>query len=994
MRHDKRISLQQRNDRTMWTFLVVATTVVALLSLLALPTQSLAVASKWTQHGDLRQAVNHGSFEYPHDGMEGRQWFCAIQNDSFSPITQPAANQDYQIQDITKDSASIRNIIVKVGGVNIPASATPEIVHGISYALWQARDAYRDNAALNRAVPGVFYRFLHITNSDFESQMRADEKAYATRLFNEATHNKGPYSITMSSSLSDDKATMELTNIGVKSAEGTYFDGGSHNASRGIELTIDGPAVFADTGKKTLVLPLSSKAHHATVRAYGNGTVHVDAKARNLPSVNLNVWKPHGKGRNGEIFQDLMSYGSPTQAHHGLSAPMQSMFTPRIATAVNDNVINDKQKVVDNLEVSSADNLWSQVDGKYVPLVAIARLYGPYDTPQAAREQRADDAEKVIETRQVLLSKGPGKYSVEFASDISTQPGFYTITTDVDKHLQRHNAMYLKDSFASRMWEESESVVVPWTPDITSKATTTRDADTTYISDTVVVTGLPTSHTSFTGVAHWQADTQTIDQYLYCLPPEFDSHHDSTRNLTPLSHVHLPARNGTYTIDKDSDGKPLAIGGRECIGRYVFVTDYSGDSRSHALRTKDDDVDESYIPPEPTVTTLAQSFDAHKGKVTLGDRINVVTTETLPTRYSVTSTLYSWPTHDQPVCDDAHAIFTSEPITVTKPGVYETNKTTVIKPEGATFGWVETLTDTVSGRVVHHGVCGAEKETYELPPVDITTVAHNNNGRDGQAITGESIYDTINVDGYVATGHAIVVNLFRNEPNSPLTCDQPIWTSTPIPVDGSTTYRSETYQTHQAGIYHFQEELRDAEGKTVMKGQCGARTETVEVRNPVVSTRASLFSLQSVDSNIVDNTITVNDRIFDTVVAHDPLPKDAHVVVELYKNNHGQKITCHKPVWTSEPIALSNNSTGTLRTQPISARQEGVYHFRQKVVYQGHIISQDECGAPTETLRVIKDVAPRPPLAKTGNDSHNLGLYAALSVVIGGLVIARRRIID
>ena len=68
----------------------------------------------------------------------------------------------------------------------------------------------------------------------------------------------------------------------------------------------------------------------------------------------------------------------------------------------------------------------------------------------------------------------------------------------------------------------------------------------------------------------------------------------------PLAQIELPAKNGTYTVDKDKEGKPLSLNEFPCKDTYVFVTSYAGDSRTQAMRSSETETSEQYQDPPPT----------------------------------------------------------------------------------------------------------------------------------------------------------------------------------------------------------------------------------------------------------------------------------------------------------------------------------------------------------------------------------------------------------
>ena len=98
------------------------------------------------------------------------------------------------------------------------------------------------------------------------------------------------------------------------------------------------------------------------------------------------------------------------------------------------------------------------------------------------------------------------------------------------------------------------------------------------------------------GTGKWKGDEPVVRNDLYCLPQPIKD--QDTQGKEPLARVELPAKNGTYTVDKDKDGKPLSLERLKCKDTYVFVTSYEGDSRTQAFRSSETETDEQYALPQ------------------------------------------------------------------------------------------------------------------------------------------------------------------------------------------------------------------------------------------------------------------------------------------------------------------------------------------------------------------------------------------------------------
>ena len=105
----------------------------------------------------------------------------------------------------------------------------------------------------------------------------------------------------------------------------------------------------------------------------------------------------------------------------------------------------------------------------------------------------------------------------------------------------------------------------------------------------------------YTGSGKWKGDERVVRNDLYCLPQPIKD--QDAQGKEPLARIELPAKNGTYIVDKDKEGTPLSLERFECKDTYVFVTSSEGDSRTQAFRSSETETVEQYTllqAPPPT----------------------------------------------------------------------------------------------------------------------------------------------------------------------------------------------------------------------------------------------------------------------------------------------------------------------------------------------------------------------------------------------------------
>ncbi|MFT0848353.1 hypothetical protein VR010_11445 [Actinomycetaceae bacterium L2_0104] len=133
-------------------------------------------------------------------------------------------------------------------------------------------------------------------------------------------------------------------------------------------------------------------------------------------------------------------------------------------------------------------------------------------------------------------------------------------------------------------------------------------------------------------------------------------------------------------------------------------------------------------------------------------------------------------------------------------------------------------------------------------------------------------------------------------------------------------------------------------------------TETSEQVLPLFGTvRTKAFS--------PDGELRPGGTIADTVIIEGIFPEGAYTEVDLYSWGNGEAPLCEEPLWSAPRIEHGNKS-GEFETEAFvtSEDAEATYGFVERTYDQaGNLISQGECGAEAETLRVEHPAPPAPP---------------------------------
>ena len=286
------------------------------------------------------------------------------------------------------------------------------------------------------------------------------------------------------------------------------------------------------------------------------------------------------------------------------------------------------------------------------------------------------------------------------------------------------------------------------------------------------------------------------------------------------------------------------------------------------------------------------------------------------------------------------------------------------------------------------------------------------------AATGTTFHDVALVTGTTGPGDHLVFRAYGpQDPDADPVCDEEtlMWTSDPVPVAGAGLYDSGSAPAPDvAGAVYWVETLHAADGTVRHTGACGLPYETTQVTDDLaVRTEARAAPADGSPAGDPAAGSPAGDRaglgpvvgaeLWDVVVVTGAVPAGATTVVDLFHAPEGEPLVCEAPVWTSEPIPLTDGAgehvTGRYRTAA-----PGTYGYVERTTAaDGEVLSVGECGDPAETLTVVAappepapaagPPAPDQPLAVTGADAALLG-GAALLLAVGGVaaVVQRARL--
>jgi len=391
-------------------------------------------------------------------------------------------------------------------------------------------------------------------------------------------------------------------------------------------ITLSGPAYFSSKGQpKTLTASSVGAIKELPIEVTGPGKVSAQVQVSGLPPVSYEIWE-HPR------WQDLLIAGPKSQiaASTATNVDPRQFFAVKTQTQAQMKPLEQGVELTDTILVKPEEK-WGKNTGKdtWQTVMIDLSIYGPFSSARGPG-QIPEDAQP-LRTWQLPATPKNAK-EAENGVNISNEtdpykiekPGFYTFVAAAHRTSQPEGT-YLKTDYLPEFFEEAETQVLPFTPEVKTQAKVVTDKESKVLTDQVELSGFPDDHPDFGGTGRWKADEQVVHNDLYCLPQPIKD--QDAQGRKPLARVELPAKNGTYSVDKDKDGNPLSLERFTCQDTYVFVTTYRGDSRTKAFQSSETEIDEQYTlpktppptspnnpPPPPQVPTVLSATGASTSK--------------------------------------------------------------------------------------------------------------------------------------------------------------------------------------------------------------------------------------------------------------------------------------------------------------------------------------------------------------------------------------------
>ncbi len=450
---------------------------------------------------------------------------------------------------------------------------------------------------------------IHSLSGRFTSKQIASDniKQRARQLLTEATSYAGPYRIDtpeIKVATGSTQGTLALPVL--QSATGYPLAGLNET------VTLSGPAHFSGKNQgNTLKLSSSESVQEVPIEVTAPGKVEVQVTAEGLPPVSYEVWE-HPR------WQDLLIAGEPTQVSANAIADAEPRQFFNVKTQTQSRMISQEKgnTLTDEITVKP-EGEWGKKTGEdsWQSVMVDLAIYGPFSSARGPGEIPPE--EKPVKTWQIPATPSnaeEAKNGVRISNEkdpyLAEKPGFYTFVAAVKRSSQPEGT-YLKSDYVPDFFEEAETQVVPFTPQVKTQAKVILSRGDKILTDQVELSGFPDDHPDFTGSGKWSADEKVVQNDLYCLPQPIKD--QDAKGKKPLASIEVPAKNGTYTVDKDKDGKPLSLKRLPCKDTYVFVSTYKGDARTQAFRSSETETSEQYSVPAEFIPPAVHNLLAKTG---------------------------------------------------------------------------------------------------------------------------------------------------------------------------------------------------------------------------------------------------------------------------------------------------------------------------------------------------------------------------------------------
>ncbi|HEX5510077.1 MAG TPA: hypothetical protein VFX41_00050 [Actinomycetales bacterium] len=277
----------------------------------------------------------------------------------------------------------------------------------------------------------------------------------------EARDQAGPYRVAVALNLAEDR-TASVT-VRTLAASGKHAKGWSG------EVTLSGPATWADGATEVRAFTTGSRPAVFPVKVTGTGKVRVTVRV----AVAADEVRLHTPNRAG--VQRVVT-SAPLERVSAAAEKVLEPFQPRVVTRASAAVVDGPAELTDRLVVSVADGrAW--LTGHRVTVRST--LWGPFSERPAVAAAAPSGA--AVAGRVDTVVDGPGQWTTPPVR--VTEPGYYVWTEEIAADAEQQG-------WRSRFGVAEETTLLKWQPQVVTQASAEQAELGVELTDHLTVTGV------------------------------------------------------------------------------------------------------------------------------------------------------------------------------------------------------------------------------------------------------------------------------------------------------------------------------------------------------------------------------------------------------------------------------------------------------------------------------------------------------------------------
>lgn len=702
--------------------------------------------------------------------------------------------------------------------------------------------------------------------------------------------------------------------------------------------------------------------------------------------------------------------------------PFNPSFQPTVSTQASPKVIKQGDSISDTVTSGvSGDAKW--IDGTNVTAKGYLYYAGTqpanmYKIAVNSGEKPDDYKARVDKTRgspvatatatftnsgqSVKVTAKNGSGSVNDTDYKASKAGFYSWMWVIKKNDQGNAKDKVKADFIDPYGETHEHQSVPNHPKHSSTVLERYAGMNQDIMDTLQISNLPDDHGSFDGYDGIPADVQNATISVYWAgsgtgSKEEDLKYEPSTATVPAADAHhkligswdVPAVNGEIrigggkiiqngkTIKEDEKLKIRATSATQ-TGYYIFVWSFAGDGRVEPFTSAYNDPWEYSFVEQSGTPKYTLSTDVNKREAARGEKFHdtITLSGDLAEGDWVEVKAYK-PTDNGP--DASLPTILNQNITITKEQAEQaaSSQVTLTSQDVSTTDsgkvyWQATLYRNIDGKataLASHPL-GIETETTVIPGNNISTTTSKDT-----TYTGQPVHDTATVSGPVNANSYVTFTAYDSVDGAPnlqgkkLLDNQKVTLTAQQVADlnnGKTvSVDSQDVKPTKPGKVYWQATLYDASNLKLATHDLGIASETVEVRNPELTTTVSDYEVKSDEKFSDSATITGALENGDYVTFDAYQPQDTET-----PNAQAQKLYEKRVNIPADKIAASLKGENTVVNSGDTSTNKYGYVFWQATLHKkdGTVKATHDLGAAGETVHVV------PPTITTQVNQSEVGI--------------------